>query len=513
MTRDPGTLERLADDRADTGDYAGALVLREQAFAAWRACGEDRKAARLAAYQIAFDHYALFGNVAVAQGWLERAARLVADEGECVEAGWVALAGASYATDPGRTATLIALASRTARRFGDLDLELDALAHDGLSTVLRGGITDGLRKLDEAAVAAHAGEVASPTVAGEIYCHLLDACERTLDVRRAEEWQAVVRPLASRPAWAWAPAICRMHYGGILVAAGRWDEAETELQRALELYDASYRALRSAAVVRLAELRVRQGRLTQARELLAGQEDPDALRPQTRLDWSGADDEDRRRLVVRRLERALRQRPTTVLALPDLALLAEMQLACGDVAAAGDTVDIVASLDDADTVAALRGYADHATGLVSGAVFRLEAAVSAFATARLPLEEASARLSLGQAMCATDPTMAAAEAELAHRAFAELGALDQLDRAAALLRELGGPARTGPRRGDRLTDREQEVLALLAQGLSNPQIADRLFISRRTAAHHVSHVLAKLGVSNRSQAAAWASSHGRDRVR
>ncbi len=77
------------------------------------------------------------------------------------------------------------------------------------------------------------------------------------------------------------------------------------------------------------------------------------------------------------------------------------------------------------------------------------------------------------------------------------------------MRDLGGPARTGVRRVGSLTDRETEVLSLVSQGLSNGQIADRLYISRKTASHHVSNVLTKLGVRNRAEAAAWAVAHGR----
>lgn len=59
-----------------------------------------------------------------------------------------------------------------------------------------------------------------------------------------------------------------------------------------------------------------------------------------------------------------------------------------------------------------------------------------------------------------------------------------------------------------LTPREREVVALLAEGLTNAQIADRLYISPRTAAVHVSNVLSKLGMGSRAEVAAWAVREG-----
>jgi DNA-binding NarL/FixJ family response regulator/tetratricopeptide (TPR) repeat protein len=515
---DPELLEQQAERSAEAGDFATALALRERAFAAWRVRGDLRRAAYLAAYLIAFDHLALYGNVAVAQGWLERGGHLAEQAGECVEAGWVSLSRALHTREPARRAELVGEALRLARRFDDADLEFDALAHTGLALVEDGRVTEGMRRLDEAAAAARGGEVASPVVAGEIYCKLLVACEDTLDVRRAEEWHPVFTPLGTRRSVAWASAICRSHYGGILVAAGRWDEADRELAEALRLYDASYPALRAGALARLAELRARQGRIGEASELIVGQAPSGyALLPWARTQWLRAADGPERRAVATRLSRALRQQGIRLLDVPILALLTEMLLTCGEVAAATKTVGTMVDLIRRDPVDAMVGYGRLSEARVSargggGATGEiadvLDSAVVAFTSARLPLEAAVARLQLAEHLRLVDPGLATAEAQAAADSFEALGASADLDRSTALLRALGGKTRSGPRRSASLTEREEDVLALLSQGLTNPQIAERLYISRKTASHHVSNVLSKLALRNRAEAAAWAARHG-----
>ncbi len=83
------------------------------------------------------------------------------------------------------------------------------------------------------------------------------------------------------------------------------------------------------------------------------------------------------------------------------------------------------------------------------------------------------------------------------------------DRAEALARRLQG---SSMRADGELTSREREVAALVADGLTNGQLADRLFISPKTAAVHVSNILAKLGLSTRAEIAAWAVRHKLRRV-
>jgi DNA-binding NarL/FixJ family response regulator len=117
------------------------------------------------------------------------------------------------------------------------------------------------------------------------------------------------------------------------------------------------------------------------------------------------------------------------------------------------------------------------------------------------------RLELARLLAQPRRQLAVAEATRALAAFDQLGASADANAAAALLRELGAPARSGPRNLDALTAREQDVLGLVATGLSNPEIAQRLYISRKTASNHVSNILTKLGLRKRAELAAYATMH------
>ena len=127
-----------------------------------------------------------------------------------------------------------------------------------------------MRLLDRAMAAVSGGEVTAVGAIGDIYCRLMSACEHAADVRRAEQWMAAADRLV---AWQdFVAPTCRCHYGGILIAVGRWGEAEAQLQVALEAFERGYRGERISALVRLAELRARQGRHAEAERLLEGSE-------------------------------------------------------------------------------------------------------------------------------------------------------------------------------------------------------------------------------------------------
>lgn len=163
--------------------------------------------------------------------------------------------------------------------------------------------------------------------------------------------------------------------------------------------------------------------------------------------------------------------------------------------------------------AAAEGRLAVAAGRHDEAVARFDLALERIAELGLPLDAARIRLDLARVLAGSDPALAVSEATAALRGFDALGAAADADAAAALLRGLGVAGRAAPRQPGTLTKREEEVLRLLGMGLSNREIADRLFISRKTAGHHVSRVLAKLGLRNRAEAAAYAVRHPAGEVR
>ena len=499
-------LDGLSQAAHYQGGYAEAIELKERAFAAYRHRGDGAQAAELARW-LAFLHGTVHGNMAAANGWMARAERLLEGMDECAAHGWITLDRAPFTRDASERERLATAALAIGRRFGDTDLEFDALALLGEVYVASGRLVEGMRLIDEAMAAVSGGEVVAPGTIGEIYCRLLSACEHATDVRRAEQWMAAADHLV-----VWSDFVapsCRCHYGGILIAIGRWTEAEKELLAALRAFESGYRAERIGPLVRLAELRVRQGRFEEAEHLLEGGEwHPSAKRSLAAIALARGDHslaEDLLRLCVEG------ERRSDPICAPLLELLVGVQLARREVPAARETLAWLAGLASGCDDEWVRASAELATGRVLAAEgdpqasSHLQAAVERYATLDLPLEAARARLALARALAPRSAAAAVAEARLALGAFERLGALPDADATAALLRELGASGRASPRGRGALTRRESEVLSLLAAGLSNAEISERLFISRRTAEHHVASVLAKLGLRTRAEAAAFAA--------
>jgi tetratricopeptide (TPR) repeat protein len=250
-------------------EYDAAIEVKERAFAAYRREGRPADAADTARW-LAFLHGTYLGNFSVASGWMGRASSVLEGVEECAAHGWLILDGAVFTRDAKEREQCAASALAIARRFGDADLEFEAIALLGETHVATGRVAEGMKLLDQAMAAVTSGEVVAHGAAGEICCRLLSACEHATDVRRAEDWIALAD---QHIAWEdFVRPTCRTHYGGILIALGRWDEAEAELGDAIETFERGYRGDGAFPLVRLAGLRVRQGRYEEAERLLEGVE-------------------------------------------------------------------------------------------------------------------------------------------------------------------------------------------------------------------------------------------------
>ena len=495
-------LDGLAEALQFGGQHDRAVEIKERAFAEYERRGMRAEASELARW-LAFLYASVHGNVAAANGWMARAEGLLEDVPECAAHGWLMLDRAPWTSDASERERLATMAITIATRFGDKNLEFAAMALLGDAYVAVGRVAEGMTLLDQVMAAVTAGEVRGVGTVGEIYCRLLSACERATDVRRAEQWLEAVTHFE---AWGdFVPPTCRTHYGGILIALGRWPEAERELLAAVRTFETGYWASQLFPLLRLAELRVRQGRFEEAERLLAG------------IDWHTSAKRSLATIAFARGDLALAEDlvglclESTAPSDPDrpplVGLLVDVRLSRGDLAAAEETLGQLADAVEDDRT---RAFTVLAQGRVRGARgddesrADFQAAVELFSGLGLPLEVARARVELARALASHAPAAAVVEARVALETFERLGATRDTDAAAALLRQLGAPARTFPKGYGTLTRREAEVLSLLAEGCSNAEIAERLYISRRTAEHHVARILSKLGLRNRAEAAAYA---------
>jgi DNA-binding NarL/FixJ family response regulator len=506
-------VEQEAEATYRAVDYRRAIARYEDAFLAYREDGDGLGAARMARI-VAWLHGTIYGEWAIASGWMGRAHTLLEEAGtDSAQHGWLLILQAMPDGDPVAQEALCREAWALGRRHGDVDLEFEAEAFVGLMLVQAGRVEEGLELMDEALTAICSGEVRDVCVIEGTICGLFLACERANDVVRAEQWLRTTEDVVNRPHMVGVSAFCRAHYGGILTEAGRWEEAEAELTAASRLLDVSWAGMREAALVRLADLRIRQGRLEEAEALLDGLDQrSDALRPLAAVHLARGNGPMARDL----LHRALATPDMAAIAGPSLCLLVDVELAAGAFIDARDAADRLAELAERQgghylgAAAALARAKLTAAARAAGDVDVdpapwFQEAQASFARARMPLHAAQARLELARALAAERPEVAVTEASAALDVFERLKAPRDADAAAALVRALGGPARTGPKRQEPLTKRETEVLDLVGLGLSNPEIGERLFISRKTVEHHVGRILAKLGLRSRAEAAAHAA--------
>jgi LuxR family maltose regulon positive regulatory protein len=490
-------------------DANAVFEARELAYRLYRRRGNAAAAARMATW-LAADQLDFNGAWAVASGWLRRAHRLLDELEPGPDHGWLAFHEGFIAHANGDTAEarrLAALAAELGRRFEVADLEMLGLALDGAALVACAEVEEGMGRLDEATATALEGEATIPISSAWACCILVSACTAVLDYRRASEWCDRIAEFAERYGSRYMLAFCRAEYGAVHLWRGRWPDAEAAFAAAHDDYSRSRPAWAGAPLLGLAELRRRQGRSTEAAELLdeAGAAGPGQVcRARLALDRGEA------LRAVELLERVLRQVPEDrrLARFPALELLVHARIARGehDEAARG-----LAALRDVERLVrtpALSACADRAEGMLAAARGDhararelLEDAVDRFEGSGAPFEAARARIELAASLLASDRAdEAGREAAAALDSLLALGADPEAERA----RVLGAAAAGGHRALPGVTPREREVLRLLAEGLTNRQIAERLVVSEHTVHRHVTNILRKLDLPSRTAAAAHA---------
>jgi ATP/maltotriose-dependent transcriptional regulator MalT len=454
---------------------------------------------------------ALRGELGPAEGWLGRARRLLDErDADCAERGFLLIAYGHGLLSAGEAAAAEAAgadAAAIARRFGNRDLFVLAMLLQGQAAAFDARVNEGLALLDEVMVAVTTEDL-SPIVSGLAYCSVIITCQQVFELRRAREWtQALDRWWRQQPDMVAFTGRCLVHRAEILQLGGSWEHALEEVRRACRRFLETNNPSAGLALYREADLLRLQGDLGGAEETYRAASragwDPQPGLAQLRLAQGRVD------AAVSAIRRALAERTDPVSRPELLPAYVEIVLAAGELdeaRAACDELEAVAERYSSAMLDAIAAYERGAVELAAGdaprALELLRRALDAWRTLEAPYELARTRALIGEACRALDDTDARTlELEAALEEFVRLGAVPD----AARVEQLVGRKPEAAEHG--LSPRELEVLRLLAAGKSNRQIATELVISEHTAARHVQNIFAKLRVSSRTAATAFAFEH------
>ncbi len=500
-------LELLATSAYMLGRDDEYLSSLERAHRAHLEEGETLRAVRCA-FWVGIN-LALRGEIGPAGGWLGRAHRILGDE-DSVERGYLLMpfvfqheAGGEFDA----AAAVAGEAAAIADRFGDAEGLALAVHAQGSMLIKAGRVKEGLGLLDEAMVAVAGGDV-SPIATGIVYCGVILACQEVYELRRAQEWTAVLsRWCEAQPDLVAFTGRCLIHRAEIMQVHGDWEDALGEARRAGERLTHSFnRAAAAQAFYRQGELHRLRGAFTEAER---------AYREANRFGWEPQPGMALLRLAQGRLDaaaatirRAVGEDMQPLRRVNLLPAYVEIMLAVGEVGDAESgcrELEEVTERYESDLLTALCAQARGAVSLRAGdarsALVSLREAEAIWQKVGAPYDAARVRVLVAETCRALgDGETAALELDTARDAFAELGAAPDLAR-------LHG--RAEPRAGQEfgLTPRQLEVLRLVAAGKSNREIAAALVISEHTVARHVQNIFAALEVSSRTAAGAFAFEH------
>ncbi len=499
----PEDLELLSMSQLMLARDDDAAATLERAHHLYAEQGETLRAARSATW-IGIN-FASRGLIGPATGWLGRAHRLL--EGwpeQTAEHGLLLIPRIFQHEGSGdflQAAAVAHEAAEVGERFGDQDLFAVALHTEGHMLVKAGRVREGLPLLDEAMVVATTGNL-QPFVVGIVYCGVILACADAFEVSRARQWtQALTDWREAQPDLVAFTGRCHVHRAEILQLGGSWPDALEEARFAGRRFVETRNPAAGVAYYR-------QGELLRLQGDFAGAED--AYREASRFGWEPQPGLAQLRLAQGRREAALaairRAHAELKEPLRRAALLparVEIALAAGELEEARAACEELSALGGCFDSAMLEAIVAHAEGLLAlaeddapTALARLREAQHIWHELDIPYEVARTREAIAHA-CVSLGDEEAGQLELAaaREHFERLGAAPDLARL----------SRRSPTHG--LSDRELEVLRLVASGKSNREIASALVISEHTVARHLQNIYAKLGLSSRTAATAFAFEH------
>jgi DNA-binding NarL/FixJ family response regulator len=501
-------VDRLATAAYLTGRDETAFELWASAHRSCAQAGEVEQAARFGlrlAETLGFK-----GDIARSAGWVERVRRLLDDAGiDCVEVGYLANASAVCrifgAGDYPRAHELFVRAGTVGARYRDQELMTLARIGEGRMLVYLGAIAEGVALLDEAMISVEAREI-SPIAVGDAYCTVIDACTEIFDMSRCRAWtDSFSRWCDGHPDLVLYRGNCLLHSAQVLHVHGDWSDAMESAHRACD------RLAEPLNSLTLGGAHYVEGDLHRLRGEFGAAEDSyrsaneHGCEPQPGLALMRLA-QGRSDTAAASIRRVLDEAVGPVFRARVLGAYAEIMLAIGDVAAARAAADELEEAAAELGSAFLQARAAHAAaatllaeGRATDALRASRQALRRWTELDAPYEAALTRVLIAEACAAVGDSEGAELATTAARAtFEALGAAPDLAR-------LDGDGEPG--RPDGLTSRELEVLRVLAQGKTNRVIAEKLFISEKTVASHVSHIFTKLGVSSRAAATAYAYDH------
>jgi DNA-binding NarL/FixJ family response regulator len=499
---DPDELEMLAEAAWWLGDSPGSMTASEQLFQQLLERGETSRAAERA-IQLGVE-WAIRGDLQVSSAWLTRARRLLRELPESATHGYLAYLQAldpDPSGDPGAAEAAAAEVERIMRRFPEPALRSFSLVLRGLAELRRGRTDAGFDFLEEAMLPVLAGQV-GPLWSGDIHCMVIHQCERLGDLARMRAWTgSLARWSSPLPTTFLYARVTRVHELQLLAAEGDWDTVERELGEQSDGLVSAHGWLAGEGFYCLGEVRRLRGDTAGARQaydrarslgfdaqpgaalLLHAEGRAQQALADLRVTLADLDRLERTRLLRVAVELGLRQHQRDQAD----ALAAELE----ETAAWFGTPGLRADAARARAAVLLAdGQAEQALPLLSQAAAILREQRCRYATAAVHEQLAAAHRALGRR------DRGAADEATARAIYTRLGARPDVARL------------TEDDRPGGLTERELEVLDLVSRGASNQEVADALTISRKTVGRHLSNIFAKIDVSSRTSAAAWAREHG-----